>query len=98
MNITEEMLSRRLKTCIILLAFACISFFLLIRTEATAVDAKAIFEKKCDSCHSMEDAKSKRYTKNEWQDVLKRMEDNGCNLTKEEFSIIVDYLTLNYGK
>ena len=62
------------------------------------VDAKALFEKKCSTCHSINRPMSKKKTEEKWAKTVARMRKHGCALTDEETKIIVDYLVQNYGK
>jgi hypothetical protein len=65
----------------------------------SAEDAKALFEKKCSGCHSSDRPKSKQKTAEEWQTTVMRMKNvNGCAITNEEAQIIIEYLTITYGK
>jgi len=62
------------------------------------VDAKALFETKCSTCHSIDRPMSKKKTEAKWTKNVARMRKHGCVLTDEEAKIIVDYLFKNYGK
>jgi mono/diheme cytochrome c family protein len=63
------------------------------------VDAKALFESKCSTCHSINRPMSKKKTEEKWTKTVARMRKWwGCVLTDEEAKIIVDYLFKNYGK
>jgi hypothetical protein len=81
----------------------CLSGLLFFVFSVTFVhsadDAKALFEKKCSACHSIDRPKSKKKTAEEWQATVMRMKNvNGCPITDEEAQIILDYLTRNYRK
>ena len=66
--------------------------------EEKAVDAKALFEKNCSRCHTIERPKSKKKTKEAWETTVMRMKNvNGCPITDDEAKIIIDYLAENYG-
>jgi mono/diheme cytochrome c family protein len=62
------------------------------------IDAKALFETKCSTCHSLKRPMSKKKTEAKWTKTVARMRKHGCVLTDEEAQIIVDYLVQNYGK
>lgn len=85
----------------ILIAMIMLSLVLtgryLYADEATKVDAKDLFEKKCSLCHSADRPKSKKKTAVEWENTVAKMKKNGCSLTDEETKIIIEYLTLTYG-
>jgi hypothetical protein len=64
-----------------------------------AVDANALFEKKCSVCHSSDRPKSLNKTNEEWTKTVTRMkEKRNDNFTKDEAKMIIDYLTKTYGK
>jgi cytochrome c2 len=64
-----------------------------------ALDAKALFEKKCSSCHSIKKPTSVKKTQPEWADTVMRMKNkNGAPVNEEETKIIIAFLAENYGK
>ena len=66
--------------------------------EEKAVDAKALFEKNCSRCHTIERPKSKKQTTEAWETTVMRMKSvNGCPISDDEAKIIIDYLAENYG-
>lgn len=68
-------------------------------SAAEMVDPKALFEKKCKTCHSTSRAKSMSQTKEGWtKTVMECKERKNSNITDEEAKIIIDYLTKTYGK
>ncbi|HNS15646.1 MAG TPA: hypothetical protein PKM08_09965 [Syntrophorhabdaceae bacterium] len=85
--------------------FACmIGIALLIVSAAPAtgqekVDAKALFEAKCGTCHKTDKATSKKKTPKEWQATVARMKDvRKAPVNDEEAAIITKYLSEHYGK
>lgn len=70
----------------------------LYAADGAKVDAKALFEKKCSMCHSLDRPKSEHYSEAEWKSTVARMKKNGCPLTDEETNTIIKYLTENYGE
>lgn len=70
----------------------------LPHAEEVQVDGKALFEKTCSLCHSIERPKSKKKTAKEWEGTVMRMKNvNGAPVTDEEVKIVIEYLTENYG-
>lgn len=59
---------------------------------------KAVFEKKCGSCHGLDKARSKKKNEKEWLATVERMKKKGASLNDEETSAVVEYLAKNYGK
>lgn len=54
------------------------------------------FQKVCGACHTTETVTSQRRTRAQWQENINSMIGRGAKGTDEEFSLILDYLTLNY--
>jgi cytochrome c oxidase cbb3-type subunit III len=55
------------------------------------------FQKICGACHPTETATSERRTRAQWQENITSMIERGAKGTDEEFSLILDFLTANYG-
>ncbi len=88
---------RTLLTCMIGIAFLITSVVPAIGQEK--VDAKALFEAKCSTCHKADRATSKKKTPKEWQATVTRMKDvRKAPVNDEEAAIITKYLSENYGK
>lgn len=66
--------------------------------ELPAGKGRETFKKVCTQCHDNEATVKLRNTRNGWMDVVRSMKDNGAQATEAEFSEIVDYLTLHFGK
>jgi hypothetical protein len=62
------------------------------------VDAKALFEKKCNACHSIDRPKSVKKTNEEWTKTVMRMKEKTGNIATDEARIVIDYLTKAYEK
>lgn len=58
-----------------------------------ASDAAALAQQKCTMCHSYERVAAANYDKAGWTDTVTRMQQNGCVLTEEEKTRIIDYLS-----
>ncbi|KKK86337.1 hypothetical protein LCGC14_2764240 [marine sediment metagenome] len=62
-------------------------------------EAKALFESKCSLCHSLENATDITDTPEGWLSTVTRMrEQNGCDITRQESDIIINYLAKFYGR
>lgn len=59
--------------------------------------AREAFQKVCGACHSTETVTSQRRTRSQWQENINAMIARGAKGTEEEFSLILDYLTVQYG-
>jgi hypothetical protein len=64
------------------------------------VDARqrAVVERVCADCHSLQQALANRYTRAGWIDVINEMAGRGAQATDPEFQAITDYLARHYGK
>jgi len=93
---------KKLVICIIGVAFFILPVVSACSAEkqtGQAVDTKALFEKKCGSCHGLDKPKSKQKTQPEWADTVLRMKNkNGAPVNEEEVKSITEYLAKNYGK
>ena len=62
-------------------------------------EAKALFEEKCNICHSATNATDLRETPDGWREIVLRMkDDNGCDLSNAQVETILGYLNKNYGR
>lgn len=67
--------------------------------KAADIDAKALFEKRCSMCHSVDRPLSKTKTGEEWRQTAMRMKAfAGDRISDEEAEIIIKYLTEIRGK
>jgi cytochrome c5 len=51
----------------------------------------------CTICHDLSRIKSVRHTKEEWEETLVAMLNEGAPLSDENFPIVLNYLTKNFG-
>jgi mono/diheme cytochrome c family protein len=58
--------------------------------------AKEAFQKICSGCHALDTVTSQRRNRSQWQESITSMVAIGAKGTEEEFSLILDYLTLQY--
>jgi cytochrome c5 len=62
-------------------------------------DAKALFNRKCGICHSLNRPKSKKMSADEWKSTVMRMKNtNGAPVSDEEAKTIIDYLSEHFAK
>jgi len=55
------------------------------------------FQKVCGECHAIETVTSQRRTRAQWQESINSMIERGAKATDQEFALILDYLTAQYG-
>jgi mono/diheme cytochrome c family protein len=56
------------------------------------------FKTICTSCHDAETTTNLRNTRSGWVEVIANMKSNGADGTEAQFTEVLDYLTLNFGK
>lgn len=67
--------------------------------EKTEPDSRALFEKKCSMCHSIDTTTSRRKTPQEWKNTVMRMRNiKDAPVTEEEAREIIGYLSEKFGK
>jgi competence protein ComEA len=66
--------------------------------SAQAQDGKALVEKVCTACHSLEVVTGQKMTKDQWSDTVADMVSRGASASDEDLDKIVDYLAKNYGR
>jgi competence protein ComEA len=59
---------------------------------------RELVEDVCTYCHDLDRLRGKQLSREEWRGLIKGMISEGAPVTDEEFSMILDYLTKNYGK
>ena len=65
--------------------------------QAPDLDGEALLDARCSGCHSADRARQVTKTRDEWDQSVSRMIDKGAQLTEEEKTFLVDYLTDTYG-
>lgn len=89
---------KNLTVYLLVIVFLMVFGMPLYSAEESKIDAKALFEQKCSTCHGIEMSTSKKKTSNDWQSTVIRMKDvNGTPITDEEAKDIIDYLSKHYG-
>jgi hypothetical protein len=58
---------------------------------------RLLVEDVCTYCHSLRKLSGHELSREEWRDLIKGMIFEGAPVTDEEFSLILDYLTRNFG-
>ena len=87
-------------SCMIFVAIISALFFVVSVSFASPGESegKAVFEKKCVSCHGLDKVRSKKKTEKEWLLTVEKMKKKGASLNEEEVKSVVEYLAKNYGK
>ena len=70
----------------------------LTAQDLPAGKGRETFKTICTSCHDAETTTNLRNTRSGWIEVIATMKTNGADGTEAQFTEILDYLTLNFGK
>jgi hypothetical protein len=57
---------------------------------------KEILEKQCSTCHAPDMVRSFGRSREEWEEVVTSMIDQGAKVSEEEYPVLVDYLAKNW--
>jgi glucose dehydrogenase len=60
-------------------------------------DGRDLVEKVCSNCHSVGVMTNLHRNRSQWTQTVQRMAQNGASATDEQFDLIIDYLTRNFG-
>jgi competence ComEA-like helix-hairpin-helix protein len=61
-------------------------------------NGKETFVKMCSNCHALKRVTKTRYPKKFWESVVDDMVSRGAEGTEEDASIVISYLSRNFGK
>lgn len=70
----------------------------LAAQDLPAGKGRETFKTICTSCHDAETTINLRNTRSGWAEVIATMKNNGADGTEAQFTEVIDYLTLNFGK
>lgn len=60
--------------------------------------AKKFIDGVCSTCHDSDLITTAKATKEEWLDIVKRMNAKGAGLSEQDVELLAGYLAKNYGK
>ncbi len=66
--------------------------------DLPAGKGRETFKTICTSCHDAETTTNLRNTRSGWVEVIATMKSNGADGTEAQFTEVLDYLTVNFGK
>ena len=87
----------------VMIVVAGLSLGLTTNLSAQELDGKALFEKKCSACHSLDRPKSHHESEQGWEKIVTSMRrkaslDSSKSFTKEEADAITRYLEETQGE
>jgi len=65
--------------------------------EPVSLDAEALLQERCTTCHGLQQVEAAQYTQEQWDDTVTRMVGYGAVLNDDEKAALIDYLALTYG-
>lgn len=85
---------------LLIFATACVSGAPSVTTPAatTALDGATLVQERCSVCHPLNRIMGAHYSATEWKAVVDKMIAHGAQLTPEEETVVVNYLSATYGK
>jgi hypothetical protein len=84
---------------IVLFANACSSGSSNTTPASTlALDGATLVQERCSVCHPLTRVESASHTAGQWQSIVNTMISRGAQLSAQEKTVVVNYLTANYGK
>lgn len=66
-------------------------------TTAPAEEGPVLMEERCTVCHTLDRVESAQKSREEWESTVTRMVEYGAQLTDAETTVLIDYLSANYG-
>ena len=66
--------------------------------DLPAGKGRETFKAICTSCHDAETTTNLRNTRGGWVEVITAMKNNGADGTEAQFTEVLDYLTVNFGR
>ena len=64
----------------------------------TVLDGAALVQQRCSMCHPITFIEKSRHTAADWKLIADMMISRGAQLTPSEETIVVNYLSANYGQ
>jgi hypothetical protein len=77
--------------CVVSLAFA------FSGREPAHDKARELVLEACTACHTLDRVRTQRLTSEEWRQTIAGMLSEGVPLTDDEVTLVVDYLSRNFG-
>jgi mono/diheme cytochrome c family protein len=67
-------------------------------SQSGAIDAAALLQTRCSTCHSVNEATRERLGASQWEQMVTDMVRRGAQLSDVEKAALVEYLAANYGR
>jgi transcriptional regulator of nitric oxide reductase len=84
---------------VMFVASACSSAAPTVTPAATTIlDGATLVQERCSVCHPVARIERTKYSAADWQTIVGMMISRGAKLTPEEKTVVVNYLSTNFGK
>ena len=84
---------------VMFVASACSSAASTVTPAATTnLDGASLVQERCSVCHPVARIERTKYSAADWQTIVGMMISRGAKLTPEEETVVVNYLSTNFGK
>ncbi len=67
-------------------------------SSTSALDGASLVQERCSVCHPLTRVESSRHTATEWKTIVDTMIGRGAQLTAPEETVVVEYLSANFGQ
>ncbi len=67
-------------------------------SSPSALDGASLVQERCSVCHPLARVESSRHTAAEWKTIVDTMISRGAQLTPSEETVVVEYLSANFGQ
>jgi cytochrome c-type biogenesis protein CcmH/NrfF len=66
--------------------------------STTALDGATLIQERCSVCHPVSRVEGSRHTAADWKLIVDTMISKGAQLTPEEETVVVNYLSTQFGQ
>ena len=67
-------------------------------SSTTALDGATLIQERCSVCHPVSRVEGSRHTAADWKLIVDTMISKGAQLTPEEETVVVNYLSTQFGQ
>lgn len=94
----ESRMSHAVRLFVLLLCLALPAVFAAENDDLPEGEGKETFVKMCSNCHALKRVVKVRFPKKFWESVVDDMVSRGAEGTEEETTMVISYLSRNFGK
>jgi hypothetical protein len=83
---------------VVLIVSSCSSTVASPTPASTTTNGAALLQERCSVCHPLTFVEKSRHTAADWKLIVDMMISRGAQLTPEEETVAVNYLSTNFGQ